>query len=735
MIAMSSTPPLFVPALASLDDFVPHDGILAPEELESIARDARRPARRLGAARPRRPRPPPLRARSTRTTGWTPGSSPGCRVRAPGFHDHYISSVGLCVAQGAVREDQMVYGMPRDRAAPRARRLTPRRPLLHPPRPAPRGRAGGHDPRLLAAARLGRPVPARRGRRRPARGAARPQRAEGAAHLRGRAPRRARAVLSGAPAHHRPAGRAVRRPRRRTASRPGCASARGDVHRDGDWHAALHIWVGGVDEDGPRSCSSSAARRRRTPGPARSTSRSAGTSAPARRSPRRCARPRRRSACRSAPTSSSGSGAASRAAATSRQRGAGGLRRPLAISRSRRTPPPGRGRRRRAASPSTTRVAAGRGLPSSVRALPRRGRAIVRLGQARSSPCATGYRERSAAGRDRRGDGRPLRSPLSVGSAYGRPDALRGALRRAVDARGRDADDAVRACRSRLRQRPSSSQALIVRSRKPPWCSYEAVTTASASRAARSPSAWARASAIGESSSVGDPVQALGRERDPTRRRRRRRPRHPRRRRVRRRARPRLRTRRTPRGAGVGRRATAASAGRRGRRARARGAAAPASRLVERVEEARQRRVKARSFASCSVKSRSIASSPIIPTCSRSGSVRIRSCERTSDRARHRLELAAAVVEDELDVRERLEAGAEARLRLAHALRDGADAPRGRRCRRAGRDRPRRAGRSGGRRPRSWSSGPLPPVYEADQWSRAPGRDGIQPGLRAVAAW
>jgi isopentenyldiphosphate isomerase len=30
----------------------------------------------------------------------------------------------------------------------------------------------------------------------------------------------------------------------------GFAKARGLVHRDGDWHAALHIWVGGVAEDG-----------------------------------------------------------------------------------------------------------------------------------------------------------------------------------------------------------------------------------------------------------------------------------------------------------------------------------------------------------------------------------------------------------------------------------------------------------------------------------------------------
>jgi len=31
----------------------------------------------------------------------------------------------------------------------------------------------------------------------------------------------------------------------------GVVKPRGEVHRDGDWHAALHIWVGGVGEDGP----------------------------------------------------------------------------------------------------------------------------------------------------------------------------------------------------------------------------------------------------------------------------------------------------------------------------------------------------------------------------------------------------------------------------------------------------------------------------------------------------
>jgi len=30
----------------------------------------------------------------------------------------------------------------------------------------------------------------------------------------------------------------------------GVAKRRGDVHRDGDWHGALHIWVGGVGPEG-----------------------------------------------------------------------------------------------------------------------------------------------------------------------------------------------------------------------------------------------------------------------------------------------------------------------------------------------------------------------------------------------------------------------------------------------------------------------------------------------------
>ncbi len=112
MKGMASTAePLFVPALASLDDLVPHEGILSPEELEEVARGI--------AARPEfwRPLAPVDRERrryellyeDDRMDAWVLSWMPG---QATGFHDHYISSVGLCMAQGSVREDQMRYGMP-----------------------------------------------------------------------------------------------------------------------------------------------------------------------------------------------------------------------------------------------------------------------------------------------------------------------------------------------------------------------------------------------------------------------------------------------------------------------------------------------------------------------------------------------------------------------------------------------------------------------------------------------
>ena len=77
-----STEPLFVPALASLDELVPHDGLLSPAELEEVARGL---AARTELWEPLVTRDPEHGATSssTRTTAWTPGSSPGCPAREP----------------------------------------------------------------------------------------------------------------------------------------------------------------------------------------------------------------------------------------------------------------------------------------------------------------------------------------------------------------------------------------------------------------------------------------------------------------------------------------------------------------------------------------------------------------------------------------------------------------------------------------------------------------------------
>ena len=113
------TEPLFVPALASLDDLVPHDGLLTPEELEDVARSiVDRPAlwEPLAHADADRRRYE-LVYEDERMDAWVLSWMPG---QGTGFHDHYISGVGLCVARGVVREDQMVYG-----TAPLSRTLRP----------------------------------------------------------------------------------------------------------------------------------------------------------------------------------------------------------------------------------------------------------------------------------------------------------------------------------------------------------------------------------------------------------------------------------------------------------------------------------------------------------------------------------------------------------------------------------------------------------------------------------
>lgn len=111
--------PVFAPALVSLDDLVGHDGLLTIDELEALARAiAARPAlwQPLVRADPVRRRYE-LVYEDERMDAWVLSWMPG---QATGFHDHYVSGVGLCVAAGSVVEDQLVVDGERV-----ARRLEP----------------------------------------------------------------------------------------------------------------------------------------------------------------------------------------------------------------------------------------------------------------------------------------------------------------------------------------------------------------------------------------------------------------------------------------------------------------------------------------------------------------------------------------------------------------------------------------------------------------------------------
>jgi predicted metal-dependent enzyme (double-stranded beta helix superfamily) len=104
-----STEPLFVPSLGSLDDLVPHEGLLTPAELEEVARGlaARTDLWQPLVHRDAEHRRYELVYEDERMDAWILSWMPG---QGTGFHDHYISGVGLCVASGCVREDLMVYG-------------------------------------------------------------------------------------------------------------------------------------------------------------------------------------------------------------------------------------------------------------------------------------------------------------------------------------------------------------------------------------------------------------------------------------------------------------------------------------------------------------------------------------------------------------------------------------------------------------------------------------------------
>ena len=97
------------PALASLEHLIPRDGILTPSELEQVARDVAgrpdlwEPLVRTDTDQRRYELIHEDESIDAWVLSWMPG-------QGTGFHDHYISSVGLCCAHGGVREDLMVYG-------------------------------------------------------------------------------------------------------------------------------------------------------------------------------------------------------------------------------------------------------------------------------------------------------------------------------------------------------------------------------------------------------------------------------------------------------------------------------------------------------------------------------------------------------------------------------------------------------------------------------------------------
>ncbi len=107
----ATTEPHFVAALASLGNLVPGAGLLSPDVLEEVACAL---AARTELWEPLAHRDPEQRRyelvyEDERMDAWILSWMPG---QGTGFHDHYVSGVGLCVASGSVREDLMVYGGP-----------------------------------------------------------------------------------------------------------------------------------------------------------------------------------------------------------------------------------------------------------------------------------------------------------------------------------------------------------------------------------------------------------------------------------------------------------------------------------------------------------------------------------------------------------------------------------------------------------------------------------------------
>ena len=100
---------MFVPALASLADFVPRGGVLSAEELEEIAAAiGERPElwRPLVRSDPSHRRYE-LLYEDDRMDAWVLSWMPG---QGTGFHDHAVSGVGIYCAHGSVREALLRFG-------------------------------------------------------------------------------------------------------------------------------------------------------------------------------------------------------------------------------------------------------------------------------------------------------------------------------------------------------------------------------------------------------------------------------------------------------------------------------------------------------------------------------------------------------------------------------------------------------------------------------------------------
>lgn len=101
--------PHLTPSHASLGDLIPREGVLTPDELEQLAVDIVdrpeiwEPLVRLDPDQRRYELIYEDESLDAWVLSWMPG-------QGTGFHDHYISSVGLCCALGGAREDLMAYG-------------------------------------------------------------------------------------------------------------------------------------------------------------------------------------------------------------------------------------------------------------------------------------------------------------------------------------------------------------------------------------------------------------------------------------------------------------------------------------------------------------------------------------------------------------------------------------------------------------------------------------------------